>query len=399
MARRSRYVRLDIGLMVLLLGLSLTVWIGRDQLSANMIAFVASKETAKTSIPPAPVIVARVGHETDTSTVEAIGTARARRAVMLMPKAAGQIVRLSVAPGARVSAGTPVFTIDETQAKLAVTVAKQQLADARRALDRVLFLSERRISPQASVDDQRSAVIQAEIALAQAEAPLKDLTVVAPFDGVVGIPKAEVGDRVETSTPIVSVDDRAELIVEFEVPERFLPRIAVGDGLSVTTPAYRDRRFAGTISAIDSRIDPQSRFFMVRAAIPNTDDALRPGMSFRVSLEIGGPAYPSVPELALQWRDGSSFIWTVRNQKARRVDVSVVKRLSNRVLVEAPALRTGMLVVVEGVHRLQPDRAVAFAAPVPAPENDNGHAVTRPGPSALSADPDDARPAGGRVGG
>lgn len=397
--RRTRRVRLDIGLMALLLGASVAVWVGRDQLSANMIALVAPSETAKTRIPPAPVIVARVGRETDSSIVESIGTARARRAVMLMPKAAGQIVRLNVEPGSRVKAGSPVFTIDETQAKLAVTVAKQQLADARRALDRILFLSQRRISPQAAVDDQRSAVIQAEIALAQAEAPLKDLTVVAPFDGVVGIPKAEVGDRVETSTQVVSVDDRAELIVEFQVPERFLPRVAVGDGLSVTTPAYRDRSFAGTIKAIDSRIDPQSRFFMVRAGIPNADDALRPGMSFHVNLEIGGPAYPSVPELALQWRDGSSFIWTVRDKKAQRINVSVVKRLSDRVLVDASALRTGMLVVVEGVHRLQPNRAVAFAAPVPAPTSDVGDAMTQPGPSARNTEPDGARPAGGPAGG
>lgn len=372
--RRSRYVRLDFGLLLLLLGLSAAAWMGREHVSARLVALLASDEPVKTGtsrIPPAPVIVARIGREADAAVVEAVGTARARRAVMLMPKAAGQVVRLDVTPGRRVRAGTPLFTIDETQAELAVTVAKQQLADAQRALDRAQFLQRRNINAQATVDDQRSAVTQAEIALAQAETTLKDLTVVAPFDGVVGIAKAEVGDRVETSSEIVAVDDRSELIVEFQVAERFLPRVAVGDRLSVTTPAYRTRRFAGAIEAVDSRIDPQSRFFMVRAAIPNADDALRPGMSFRVRLEIDGPAFPTVPELALQWRDGESFVWTVWEQKAARVDVAVVRRKSDRVLVEAKGLDAGALVVVEGVHRLQPDRQVTFAAPVPVAADDS----------------------------
>ncbi len=394
---RSWHARLDVAFLIGLLALSAAIWFGRAQVSAKMIALMgaddASSPAGRSEPPPAPVIVARIGRETDAEIVETVGTARARRAVMLMPKADGELVKLTVQPGARVTAGQPLFSVDDTQARLAVSSARQKLADAQRTLQRVTFLKRRNINSQASVDDQRSAVTQAEVELAQAQATLRDHTVSAPFDGIVGIPKLEVGDRVDTSKPILSVDDRSELIVEFNVPERFLPKIAVGSPLSVTTPAYRDRRFDGTVSAVDSRIDPETRFFVVRATVPNADDALRPGMSFRVALAIEGTDRAAVPELALQWRDGTSFVWIVQDGKAQRVDVAVLKRLSDRVLVQATGLEPGQLVVVEGVHRLRPDRTVAFAAPVP-PQRGAGsgaRAVEQPdaddggGPSARKA--------------
>ena len=91
-------------------------------------------------------------------------------------------------------------------------------------------------------------------------------------------------------------------------------------------------------------------------------------MSFVVDLVVPGKTYPSVPELALQWRKGESYVWRVRDNKAERVNVRSVKRLNDTILVDGDIAK-GDVVVVEGVHRLRPGRLVRFAEPGAVPSS------------------------------
>ncbi|HUS98682.1 MAG TPA: efflux RND transporter periplasmic adaptor subunit, partial [Hyphomicrobiaceae bacterium] len=110
--------------------------------------------------------------------------------------------------------------------------------------------------------------------------------------------------------------------------------------------------FAGAIQRIDSRVDPVARSVRVRAAIPNGTDKLRPGMSFVVELNLPGKPYWKVPELALQFSQTGNHVWVVENGRARKVEVTLVKRLESAVLVDG-AIPQGGLVVIEGVQRIR----------------------------------------------
>jgi multidrug efflux pump subunit AcrA (membrane-fusion protein) len=116
------------------------------------------------------------------------------------------------------------------------------------------------------------------------------------------------------------------------------------------------------IADIDSRIDPTSRTVIVRANIPNKEDLLRPGLSFVVDFTILGKMYPTVHQLALQWRKGMSYVWRVRDERVEKVMVRSVKRLHSTILIEGD-ISKGDLVVVEGVQRLRPGRPVHFSMP------------------------------------
>jgi RND family efflux transporter MFP subunit len=103
---------------------------------------------------------------------------------------------------------------------------------------------------------------------------------------------------------------------------------------------------------ISSRIDPQTRTFVARATVDNQSDALRPGMSFRVSINVEGTARPVVPETALQWGADGAYIWTVADGKAYRATVRIVQRQQGRVLLDAN-VQEGELIVVEGIQRMR----------------------------------------------
>jgi RND family efflux transporter MFP subunit len=357
-------------LFIALLGGAGALWASRDQVSTVFAGFKGAEQDKKHGIGKkprtVPVVVARTNELTNDVIVGAIGTGRARRSVMLYPKATGEIHHVFVRAGMRVVKGQPILRLESRKAELAVKVARTRFIEADRLMKRSEQLRKKNINSQANVDDARNLVNRAELGLQQAEEALSDHELKAPFDGVVGISKVELGGRVSPSTSIVTLDDRSELIVEFEVPEQFLSQLRIGQKVAAQTPSFPGRDFEGVIADIDSRIDPTSRTVIVRANIPNKEDLLRPGLSFVVDFTIPGKMYPTVHQLALQWRKGESYVWRVRDERAEKVMVRSIKRLHSTILIEGD-ISKGDLVVVEGVQRLRPGRPVHFSMPAPVP--------------------------------
>ena len=158
------------------------------------------------------------------------------------------------------------------------------------------------------------------------------------------------------------------MLVEFDLPEALLARVREDMPVTATTPSSPQNSYSGRVVALDSRIVASSRTAKARVAIENERDALRPGASFTINLELPGETYPLVPELAVQFSKGALHVWRVRDGKAERVEVAMVRRQSGSVLVDGP-LQKGDLVVVEGTQRLNNGEAVtvlgAEDGPVP----------------------------------
>lgn len=307
----------------------------------------------RAALPEAvPVIVEPVVLQAERTRLEAVGTSRAIRSVTLHPAAAGEVTAVNFDADQRVAAGQVLVELDDRDARLALELARVRVQDAERLLRRYEGTRGSGAVSPTLLDEARTALELARLERDRAQLALDDRTIEAPFAGHVGLTEVDPGDRINPDTPIASLDDRGELLVSFQVPEIFIDRLAVGQPITVATWAARGARAEGRIVAMDSRIDPVSRTFAVRARVPNPDDRLRPGMSFRVTLELEGPRFPVVPEVAVQWGGDGSYVWAVDGDRARRVAVAIVQRREGRVLVDA-ALAGGTPVVVEGVQRMR----------------------------------------------
>jgi len=312
---------------------------------------------SSTARAPAPVVVERVRFASDAAVVEAIGTGRAARAVELSPEAAGRVVAIDLEPGERVEAGAPLVELEAERERLAVELARLELEDARRQLDRFERIAPGGAVSESQVDSARVAVASAEIALEQAEVALAERTLRAPFAGVPGIAEVDVGDRVDEESEIASFDDVSAILVDFEVPEAFLAGVERGAELELRSWARRGERFTARVEAIATRIDPVARTVRVRARAANPERRLKPGMSFAVRLPLAGERFPSVPSIAVRWERDGAFVWRVSAGRAERVLVEVLKRSDAQVLVDGE-LAAGDRVVVEGLQGLRPGREV-----------------------------------------
>ena len=324
---------------------------------------------AHAQAPPAPlaavpVVVAPARAASDTLTVEAVGSARAQRTATLQPAVAGEVASVAFRAGQRVRQGQVLLTLVDHHQRLAAQMAAAELDIARRLLARYAGTEGSGAVPGSVIDQARSDQQRARITLAQAEQALADRQLRAPFDGVIGLAQVHAGDRITPDSVVGTLDDRRRLELAFPLPEPYLARVRPGHAVRATSVAYPGRHFEGRVTQIDSRIDEATRTLQLRAELPNADDLLRPGQSFNVRLSLPGASHLQLPELALQWGRDGGHVWVLRDGKADKVAVQLVRRLDGTVLVDG-ALQPGEPVVVEGVQRLRPGRAVLAVEAAP----------------------------------
>lgn len=307
-----------------------------------------------------PIVASTVTEETINDRLSAIGTGRARQSVTVTPYVAGRMTEVLVSSGATVKAGDLIARLDDETEKIAVDRAKFALDDALARQERVQQLRQSNTATNVQVTEAALAVDNARLALRDAQLALDRRSVRAPISGVVGILPVAAGNYVSTSTEIARIDDRSSIVVDFWVPERFATTIEPGMPLKAGSIARPGEAFDGRITAIDNRIDDQSRTLQVQATLDNPADLLRAGMSFQVTMEFPGDVYPAVDPLAIQWGSGGAYVWLVRDGKAARTDVKIIQRNTDTVLVQAEIL-PGDVVVTEGVHAVRQGAPVAIA--------------------------------------
>lgn len=310
----------------------------------------------------AAVITAPVGAATINDRLVAIGTGRALNSVAVMPFSAGRLTEIRAGSGSRVDAGEVIATLDSDAEEIALDRAGIALADATARLDRVKALRASNTVTAVQQTEAELGVSNARLAVRDAELTLERRSIRAPVSGIVGIIPVTVGNHMTQQSVIATIDDRSRIVVDFWVAERFAGMVSVGQPVSATSVARPDQRFEGVVSAVDSRIDAQSRTLQVQASIDNSSDALRAGMSFQIEMGFPGDTYPAVDPLAVQWGADGAFVWLVEDGVARRVTVRIIQRNTDSVLV-AGELDAGSTVVVEGIHAVREGAPVRIVNP------------------------------------
>jgi len=148
-------------------------------------------------------------------------------------------------------------------------------------------------SAQAAVEASRTQIGSAEQAIA-------DTVIRAPFSGFISARPVAVGEFVNSASTIATILRTNPIKLQIQVAEADVPFISIGRGISIEVDAYKDRRFSGTVTAVNPALDPTSRAATVEASIENGDNALRSGMfaTVRITRE-GGNAGVFVPKTAV----------------------------------------------------------------------------------------------------
>ncbi|HEX7759910.1 MAG TPA: efflux RND transporter periplasmic adaptor subunit [Caulobacteraceae bacterium] len=306
---------------------------------------------------------------TFTDRLAVLGVAKGRQSVTLSSNTAELVTGVRFHDGQAVSKGQVLVELKAREQDAGVAQAQAAVDLAQTTYDRWKKLFDEGWASKASLDQYKAALVQAQATLAQARSRQADRAIRAPFAGVVGLSDIAPGALINPGTPIVSLDDVAVIRVDFDIPDRFIATLKPGQDLTATTDAYPNQQFHGAVAQLDTRVNEQTRALRARAEFPNPGGRLRPGMLIKVAIDQGVRQALAVPEAAVQFSSDQAFVYVIANVNGRSIaqQRTVLAGVDEGGFIEIKdGLRSGELVVGDGMNRVQPNQPVKLLrAPEP----------------------------------
>jgi membrane fusion protein (multidrug efflux system) len=320
----------------------------------------SDEQAGKQAAPPRPVVVMEAHEEQIANRVEALGTAQANESIDITPHAVGVIDEIRFKDNQQVKKGDVIVQLDKDEEEAQLSAATAQLAEHVREIARLKRLLAKRAAAQRDFDTR---VTQAEVArdtISEIKARIDDLTLKAPFDGVLGIRHASPGALVQPGQVITTLDAIDPIKLDFSVPAVYLTKLAIGATIEAEGDALPGQQFTGTVASIDSRIDPVTRSILMRALIDNPKGLIRPGMLMRVTLLEEKRQALVVPEESVTQKEQAHYLSIVKPDNTVEIrKVKIGNRQPGRVEI-TDCLKAGEKVVVRGMGFLRPGQKVTI---------------------------------------
>jgi membrane fusion protein (multidrug efflux system) len=307
--------------------------------------------------PPTTVAVATATGTEWQPWLEAIGTLVATQGVFVSAEIAGKVREIHIDSGEPVEAGTLLLQLDDSveQAEVQGLIAEAGLGKLE--FERAAQLLSEKLGSQADHDRTRANLQKTRADLAAKQALLEKKAIRAPFPGILGIRQVDVGAYLEPGDTIVSLQQLDPIYADFSLPERYQSSVSPGQQIKVQVKAWPEAEFDGVISAIEPRIDTNTRSVRIRATLANPDLLLRPGMfaEVRLLLPTRGKLV-TVPQTAIMYNPYGDAVFVVQQGDAglvveyRQVQTGVVR--DGRIEISS-GLQAGERVVSAGQLKLR----------------------------------------------
>ncbi len=362
-----------------------------------------------------PVNVARAIDGDINVTLNALGSVTPLATATVRPQVGGLLVKLNFTEGQMVNAGDTLAQIDPRpyqalldQSRGALARDTANLANAKIDMARYLTLqkqnaiSDQIVATQAAlVKSDEGVVVLDQANVETARINLGYTNIVSPVPGRAGIHLVDIGNIVTAgqSSGIVVVTELQPMSVLFTIPEDNINQIMarLNGGATLPADAYdraQTKKIAsGTLSAVDSVVDPTTGSVKMRALFDNKDNALFPAQFVNIRLLVDTLHNQTViPVAAIQRGADGSFVFVVTPEKTvtqRNVTTGVQDGNNIQVLT---GVKPGDTVVIDGADRLRdgadvevPNQTAKIAAPSDAGADDAARAARRAQMQALVA--------------
>ncbi|MBM9536514.1 efflux RND transporter periplasmic adaptor subunit [Desulfobulbus alkaliphilus] len=313
------------------------------------------------------VVVAEARQVEIADEVEALGTLRANESVTLTVTVTDTVVAIHFEDGQRVEAGDNLVELSSAVELAEMEVEQASIAaEARRQVDRLEGLVSSGAASESLLDQRRREYQTALARLNIIKARIDDRRITAPFSGVVGLRNISVGSLLQPGVPITTLDDDSIMKLNFSVPSVHLTTLVPGLDIIARAAPFGDRVFTGTLSSVDTRIDPVTRAITARAILENDDRLLKPGLLMNVILLKNQRQAIVIPESAIVFDGRQTFVFLVQTGEdgrplTRKTEVRIGTRGPGKVEI-LEGLVAGDLVVTHGTIKVSDAMVIRILA-------------------------------------
>lgn len=316
---------------------------------------------AEYAIPPATVSAEAVREEAWDDTVSAVGTLHASLGADLSAEVSGVVRDIAFVPGSDVQAGDSLIRLDDTveEANLRSQEAQLRLAEINYERGKRLLAS--KAMSKTDFDTLEARLLETRALVESTRAIIDKKHIRAPFSGRAGVPLVKLGEYVLEGRALLTLQAPQNLYVEFSLPERFVQKLEPQQRVYFSVDTYPDRAFPAQVSAINTKVDGNTRSVLVRATVEPFEAELLPGMfaSVRLVMAENVPVL-TVPQTAVAYSLYGNSVFLIKteqddkgetHQVVDRVYVTPGERQGQRVAIHE-GLKAGDLVVTAGQIKL-----------------------------------------------
>lgn len=233
---------------------------------------------ANMTMPPTSVTTAKVTVDQWNPVIKGVGNIVAVQGVTVTTEIPGKVVKIHFESGQDVEDGQILVELDASteRAQLNSAVASADLAKISVTRARELYGKD--AIAKSELDSAEARFTEAEAMVENLRASLAKKVIRAPFAGRLGIREVNLGQYVANGQEVVTLQSVDPIYVDFYMPQQKLSRVAPGYAVEVETDDKGLAAIKGEVSAIAPEVDRSTRNVLVRATLPNSDGAFRPGM-------------------------------------------------------------------------------------------------------------------------
>jgi membrane fusion protein (multidrug efflux system) len=300
--------------------------------------------------PPQTVSVATASVQDWRPKLTAIGTFRAVNGADLALESSGVVEKIQFQSGQDVTAGQLLLELrkDTDLAKLASLKATAELTEITLRRDQAQLKIH--ATSQATVDTDLANLKSAQAQVAEQEAVIAQKTLRAPFAGRLGIRFVDLGQYVSAGATIVTLQALDPIYLDFVLPQQALDGIKVGQTIQASVDTFAGQTFAGTIAAVNSKVDQSSRNIQVRASVANNERKLLPGMFASIEISIGQTErFVTLPQTAIVYAPYGNSVFLAENGKQIGKDASPAAIVARQTFVQLGGTRGDQVAVLSGL--------------------------------------------------
>jgi membrane fusion protein, multidrug efflux system len=320
--------------------------------------------------PPVTVTSAVVKEENWSPVLPAIGSVSAVQGAIVATELGGVVSEIKFQNGGVAKKGDVIVKLDASQEEALLRSAEAEAELARTDLERAQGLASQKVVSKAELDAAESKFRRLTAIADQMRSNIRKKTLVAPFDGQLGIRQVNVGQMINAGQQIVPLTSLDPVYVDFALPQQHLAQLAQGLEVRVRSDAAPGREFKGKLTAINSMVDPVTRNVSVQATLDNPDHALRPGMFAKTEVELPEKRPVLViPGSAVSYAPFGDSVFVIEKKKDEKTgkESEVIRQQFVRVgeargdfVSITNGLKAGETVVGTGVFKLRNGMAVAI---------------------------------------
>jgi membrane fusion protein (multidrug efflux system) len=314
-------------------------------------------------MPPTTVSSVTVKEEDWAPMLSAVGSISPVQGAIVAAELGGVVSDIKFENGGSAKKGDVLMRLDTSSEEALLRSSEAEAELARTDLERTRGLASQKVISKSELDAAESKFRRLTAIVDQMSSNIRKKTIVAPFDGQLGIRQVNVGQMINAGQQVVPLTSLDPVFADFALPQQYLGQLTPGLEVHVTTDALPGRVFNGKLTAINSMVDSSTRNITLQATLESPDHALRPGMFAKAEVTLPEKHKTLVvPGSAISYAPFGDSVFVIDKKKDEKTgkESQVIRQQFVRVgeargdfVAITQGLKAGDMVVSTGVFKLR----------------------------------------------